>query len=558
MNEIKKIHLGRQQFTIAIEAYKELHEYLEAIEKQPGVQAEVTKEVEARMAELLTERGVTPDKVVLSEDVAFLKEQLGEPHDFKDDEDDAEKQAPTSQEASKRLYRDTDTALIAGVGSGLAAYLGIDSVIVRLIFVLLTFASGAGIVLYILLWLIVPEAKTTSERLQMRGKAVTVDSLKNVIDRADIAGASERASRSFGRLISQVVNGIFKAVLTVIGAAFVTAGAAVMLWAIATATYMLVHGGQIGTAIVFPLGAQEVWTVILAFVASIIVGFLIVMVGLTMIARKWRLPGWISAAIIGIFFVVGGIGTALAFDTVPHIRDRFRAAHHTQNVSVDQFQSANLHGQDTVFSFKPDTKTYVELSYLGDVETKTLVTKVENGVLTVDTAAFVAMPGWCSGICFYSDHDMKVTIHAPSLDRVTVTGTDSSFIVDDQLNQPSMTIDADRRVLQQVRIGHLQTDSLAVTDNLSQERRVFELSGIKPNASADEELRADQSVVHVASTDHLQLRTADQCDLYGAKVYVQKTPLDFTVNNQLVQGADALKKMQSQDTQNQYNCIAVQ
>src|SRR5437762_2435343 len=126
MNEVKKIHLGRQQFTISVEAHKDLHNYLAAIEKQPGVQAEVSKEVEMRMAELLHERGVSGDKVVLQEDVDFLKQQLGEPRDFKDEasedtatdskeesKDKKDKEAALDGDQPKRLFRDTQTGLVA-------------------------------------------------------------------------------------------------------------------------------------------------------------------------------------------------------------------------------------------------------------------------------------------------------------------------------------------------------------------------------------------------------------------------------------------------------------
>ena len=82
MNEIKKIHLGRQPFVISVDAHTQLSKYLKAIEEHVGINSEVHKEVEMRMAELLVERGITGEKVVLVEDVEFLKDQLGAPNDF--------------------------------------------------------------------------------------------------------------------------------------------------------------------------------------------------------------------------------------------------------------------------------------------------------------------------------------------------------------------------------------------------------------------------------------------------------------------------------------------
>ncbi len=117
MNEVTKVHLGRQAFTISISARKELRFYLDAIEKQVE-DKEVVEEVELRMAELLTEHGIKGNKVVLPKDIDFLKEQLGNPKDFKEDSDGTDTKVAADD---KQLYPDTDNAMIAGVASGLAA-----------------------------------------------------------------------------------------------------------------------------------------------------------------------------------------------------------------------------------------------------------------------------------------------------------------------------------------------------------------------------------------------------------------------------------------------------
>src|SRR5690606_36901316 len=140
-------------------AHKALQDYLRAIKRHMSDSDEVVEEVELRMAELLTERGISGDKVVLLKDVNYLKEQVGEPGDFGDG--DAPDESPREDAtAPKRFFRDTENAMIAGVAAGIGKYLGIDPVWVRLAFVLLVFAGASGILIYIILWLIVPEAKT--------------------------------------------------------------------------------------------------------------------------------------------------------------------------------------------------------------------------------------------------------------------------------------------------------------------------------------------------------------------------------------------------------------
>jgi phage shock protein PspC (stress-responsive transcriptional regulator) len=81
----------------------------------------------------------------------------------------------------KRMFRNPDDAIVAGVASGIAAYFGLDSVWVRLGFVLLTLGSGFGVLLYIVLWIILPEAKTETEKMQMRGEPINLKNVETTI-----------------------------------------------------------------------------------------------------------------------------------------------------------------------------------------------------------------------------------------------------------------------------------------------------------------------------------------------------------------------------------------
>ncbi|HEU4914545.1 MAG TPA: PspC domain-containing protein [Candidatus Saccharimonadales bacterium] len=326
MNEIKKIHLGRQPFTISVDAHRLLRVYLEAIEAQVGAKSEVLKEVETRMAELLLERGVSGEKVVLTEDVEFLKEQLGDPGDFKDDENQHGKpEAP--EPPQKRLYRDTDNAMVAGVCSGLAAYFGVDVTIVRLLFVLALLFGGAAIPVYLVLWLVVPEAKTPSERLQMRGKAVTVDSLKELVDRADVKGAADRASKAVGPLFERAA----QIVLAVIGSIFVTVAVSLFVALTMAVTYLFFHRDDaIAQTVAFPVGSSEILFTAMAVLVIAILSLLMLCTGMSMINRKWSIPGWLTATLVGIMIAAGGVGSAVGPDTVYGVRDRYEASQRSE------------------------------------------------------------------------------------------------------------------------------------------------------------------------------------------------------------------------------------
>jgi len=317
MNEITKIHLGRQPFTISVDAHKALQEYLRAIKRHMGDADEAVEEVELRMAELLAERGISGDKVVLLKDVNYLKEQLGEPGDFGDGA--APDESPREDaSAPKRLFRDTDNAMIAGVAAGIGNYLGIDPVWVRLTFVLLVFAGASGILVYIILWLIVPEAKTTSERLQMQGKPVTVDALKEVVEQADVKGAAERATSTVGKAVQSVL----KVLLAVVGIGVAAAGVAMLTGILTIGTYLLVHGSQVNNQLVFPVGTLETVVAASGLIISLILAIFLLASGVAMVKRRWVLPGWATGSLIALFVVCAGVGAALVLDSVPDVSRR--------------------------------------------------------------------------------------------------------------------------------------------------------------------------------------------------------------------------------------------
>ena len=77
------------------------------------------------------------------------------------------------------MYRDPDNRMISGVCSGLAAYWNLDPSMVRIVFVVFTILGGSGLIIYLILLIVLPEAQTTAQKLEMRGEAVTIESIKN-------------------------------------------------------------------------------------------------------------------------------------------------------------------------------------------------------------------------------------------------------------------------------------------------------------------------------------------------------------------------------------------
>jgi phage shock protein PspC (stress-responsive transcriptional regulator) len=404
MNEITRIHLGRQAFTIAVDAQKTLQAYLDAIKKQAGENSDdVIKEVELRMAELLAERGVTSDKVVLMEDIQFLKDQLGSPKDFKEDrEDESADQADAS--ATKRLFRDTDNAMIAGVAAGLANYFKIDVLLVRVLFIIGALAGGWGILLYIALWLLVPETKSSSDRLQMLGKAVTAQNLKEIVDRADFQGAAHRA----GGTVSRLLNSVFKTFFKIVGIAFIIAGLAGLFGLIVAASYIVMHNGQVFQDSFFPVGHTETLLLVTGFILAGIIALLLVLAGLGEVRRKWPIPSWMTGIILGIFFIGLAIGIALAADAAPKVRQRYHAEQHSAKIEIRQpFTEIDIKGNKARYFYDQSDKNEVDINYLGSADISTIKIKVVDQKLTIDTSAF---PGQdCSVFCL---SPLTVIIHS--------------------------------------------------------------------------------------------------------------------------------------------------
>ena len=130
MKEITRIHLAKTAFSVEIDAKKSLEKYLNSIQKNVHADAEAMREIEARMVEILAERGVMKEGVISDDDVLAIKNQMGEPRDFSDDSEGAtDELTDDNEKPEKQLMRDTDGAVIGGVCAGIAAYFNIQSVV---------------------------------------------------------------------------------------------------------------------------------------------------------------------------------------------------------------------------------------------------------------------------------------------------------------------------------------------------------------------------------------------------------------------------------------------
>ena len=180
------INLGGIVFHIDDDAYEMLHSYLIAIEKQflkEDERKEVMSDIEARLSELFKETLAEKRDVIMKDDVSKVIEIMGEPEDFIDEETDQQETQKTKMnyKTSKRLYRDPDNRILGGVCGGLGAYFNNDPLLFRILFIILLLAGSVGFWIYLILWIAIPEAKTTAQKLEMRGEPITLENIKKSV-----------------------------------------------------------------------------------------------------------------------------------------------------------------------------------------------------------------------------------------------------------------------------------------------------------------------------------------------------------------------------------------
>ena len=215
MNKTININLGGIFFHIDEIAYQKLKLYLDAIRRSlsddPQGRDEILNDIEHRIGELLSERIKDARQVVNENDIDEITKIMGKPEDYLVDEEIFEDEPSyKSRSASKKLFRDSDDKFLGGVSSGLGHYFGIDALWVRIIWVVLVVAGfGTGIPIYILLWILIPQAETTAEKLQMKGEPVNISNIEKKI-REEFQDVSSRVKDGVNDVTSKVKNSEFK------------------------------------------------------------------------------------------------------------------------------------------------------------------------------------------------------------------------------------------------------------------------------------------------------------------------------------------------------------
>jgi len=233
MNKTIIININGIIFHIEEDAYEVLQTYMTAVKRHFGYSPdsnEIVSDIENRIAEMLSERINQQKAVITMLDVNEVTAQMGDISDFEDFDEAGEDGGEASYQnqmytGSRGLFRDPDDKVIGGVCSGLGHYFDIEAKWMRVALVLLFVLGGSGFLLYIVLWILMPLARTRADKMSMRGEEANLHNFKRNFDeemeglRRNFSEAGQRirpglknTARRTGNAIEGIVNIIVKIV----------------------------------------------------------------------------------------------------------------------------------------------------------------------------------------------------------------------------------------------------------------------------------------------------------------------------------------------------------
>ena len=220
MNKIKRCSISGIAFTFEEAAYNRLAEYIDSLKrayKGSSECDEIIADIEARVAELVLSAQSSAEQVVCLPLVENIIAQLGTAEDISGEEQSA---PTTDTRIARRLYRDMENNKLGGVCAGIGKYFNADPVLVRIaIFSPLLLLPISGIrymswaynlggnlfavlcAVYLILWFVIPVAKSAREKLEMEGEAVTV---KAIAERQQCTTDEQRAKSTVASCVTWI------------------------------------------------------------------------------------------------------------------------------------------------------------------------------------------------------------------------------------------------------------------------------------------------------------------------------------------------------------------
>lgn len=326
MNKTININLANVFFHIDEDAFIKLDKYLKTIESYLAKEEskdEILQDIEARIAELFTESMAHDKQVINLSQVNKMIAIMGEPEAYKIDDEEDYSSTSSKSRPSKKLYRDIERNYIGGVSAGLNHYLGLNLLVIRLIWVISAFFSfGATVAIYVILWAVTPAARTTAQKLDMQGEPVNLTNIERKVKESYSKFADKVGDIDYDKYSQQTKSGAtkffdglgevlkalgvfiskFLGIILLIISAAVLVGAMIFLFSFGTIS--IFELGDFNNMEIFSLGIPYWIQVVLFFLVGAIPFFYLLILSLKLLFSNLKSIGKIShITLVGIWIL---------------------------------------------------------------------------------------------------------------------------------------------------------------------------------------------------------------------------------------------------------------
>lgn len=347
MKKVISVTIGKVVFNIEEDAFEKLNQYLNSVKElflKDKEKEEILEDIEISIAEKFISLKQRKTEAITLQNVEKVIQQMGTIKDFR--EMDGEEVDENEEKLTKKLYRDTDDQIIAGVASGLAAYLGVETVIIRLLFLISLFFGGIGAVIYILFWILVPSAKTTAQKLEMRGERITLKEIEKSVKtgvenlKKKDFGKVRNLIESFFRIFGTIFGKLLKLATTLFGIILMISGISVIFF-LGFAIAWIISGGPLPGTIysvpdIIPLTGSWYFLYLLSIYLLILIPFTLIFgLGLSLVKKRLLLKSSHLVILVGVWFAALGIFGAITFQNFPHIQEKIENINNTNPSSEE-------------------------------------------------------------------------------------------------------------------------------------------------------------------------------------------------------------------------------
>jgi phage shock protein PspC (stress-responsive transcriptional regulator) len=419
MNKTTSINLGGYFFHIDEDAFRKLSNYFDAVRSSlsPDGREEIINDIESRISELFTEKLGSTKQVIGLKEVDDIITIMGQPEDYKIEDESPKNDFQsnyTSTGSIKKLYRDKENSFLGGVLSGLGHYFNVDPLWLRIIMVIL---GGAGLVIYIILWILIPEAVTTSQKLEMKGEPINISNIEKKVkegfneisekfsnlDHDKMAKNAKNGAERIGNTISEIVTSIFNVISKIIGVFIVLFTSitliSVIIGGIAMIFFSSMPDNFLYNHIHTPFSFETpIW--IQGLLLIIVVGiplFFLLILGLKLLTTRMKSIGnTINYSLLAIWII--GLASVL-FLTIKEISQNAYTGKDIEKVTINlkptdtlniKFISNNLYGKDNYdyenFEVIHDD-TDKEIIFSNNMSIKIVETNGPNAFLQIEKSA---------------------------------------------------------------------------------------------------------------------------------------------------------------------------